>query len=93
VGYRHNCVPREAASPAIDPVACKPNVDNDADHGSRVDNITSKSSVINVTPSASARTNAQRQAKWRSANRDKHRERNRALMHQKRATERAGAVA
>jgi hypothetical protein len=61
-----------------------------------VDNDNSKgmhTSVINTATASNARSNAERQAKWRAANQDKHRERNRDLMRQKRATEKATAAA
>ena len=93
VGRRHNCMPTQAAKPSAEPVACKPDVDNDAGEANRVDNANGKMTVINISPAVSAQSNAQRQAKWQAANRDKHRERNRDLMRQKRASERAATSA
>jgi hypothetical protein len=63
---------------------------HEVDNGNGTDIHTS---VINTATASKARSNAERQAKWRAANRDKHRERNRNLMRRRRATEKAAIAA
>jgi hypothetical protein len=78
VGARHRCFPAQSArAPVSQPV----------------DNDKAKTTVINVASAGTAQTNAQRQAKWRAANLDKHRARNRDHMRHKRAIEKNATTA